>query len=96
MSRSFRLAASGDLHCRQEHHGRFREFVKAVNGEAEGLVLCGDLTDRGGVDEAKVLADSLSALPARMSCGLQRGIFSGCCSPDSFSEYSLALELPAC
>ena len=37
MSERFRLAASGDLHSRQEQHGRFREFVKMVNAEAEGL-----------------------------------------------------------
>jgi len=41
MARPFRLAALGDLHCREDEHGRFREVVKAVNDEAEGLVLCG-------------------------------------------------------
>ena len=51
MARPFRLAALGDLHCREDEHGRFREVVKAVNDEAEGLVLCGDLTDRGVVDD---------------------------------------------
>jgi Icc-related predicted phosphoesterase len=45
--------------------------VKAVNGEAEGLVLCGDLTDRGGVDEAKTLAEALSAL--RVPCAAVLG-----------------------
>jgi Icc-related predicted phosphoesterase len=71
MSQSFRLAATADLHCRLEHHGRFREFVKAVNGEAEGLVLCGDLTDRGLVDEAKTLAEALSSL--RVPCAAVLG-----------------------
>jgi Icc-related predicted phosphoesterase len=56
------VAASSDLHCRPEHGGRMRELVRAVNGDAEALVLCGDLTDRGQVDEAKVLADALSGL----------------------------------
>ncbi len=59
---TFRLAAAADLHQRQEQHGRFREFVKAVNGEAEGLVLAGDLTDHGLVDEAKALAEALAQL----------------------------------
>lgn len=63
---TFRLAAAADLHQRQEQHGRFREFVKAVNGEAEGLVLAGDLTDHGLVDEAKALAEALSQL--RVPC----------------------------
>ncbi len=63
---TFRLAAAADLHQRLEQHGKFREFVKAVNGEAEGLLLGGDLTDHGLVDEAKVLAEALSQL--RVPC----------------------------
>jgi uncharacterized protein len=68
---TFRLAAVGDLHCRQEQHGRFREFVKMVNGEAEGLVLAGDLTDHGGLDEAKTLAEALAGL--RVPCAAVLG-----------------------
>jgi Icc-related predicted phosphoesterase len=56
------LAAVGDLHCREDQHGRFRQFVKQVNAEADLLVLCGDLTDRGMIEEGKVLAEELSAL----------------------------------
>ena len=44
---SFRLAAVADLTAGEDQHGRFRELVSAVNGEAEGLVLAGDLTDHG-------------------------------------------------
>jgi Icc-related predicted phosphoesterase len=69
--RSFRLAAVGDLHCREDQHGRFRELVRAVNGEAEGLVVCGDLTDRGLVDEAKTLAEALADL--RVPCAAVLG-----------------------
>ncbi len=71
MPRSFRLAALGDLHCREDEHGKFRELVKAVNAEAEGLVLCGDLTDRGLVDEAKTLAEVLDVL--RVPCAAVLG-----------------------
>ncbi|MBX5483760.1 MAG: metallophosphoesterase [Myxococcaceae bacterium] len=56
------MAAAGDLHCRDIDHGRFRQFVKQVNEEADLLLLCGDLTDHGKVDEARVLAEELSAL----------------------------------
>lgn len=62
----FRLAAAGDLHCREDQHGRFRDMVKQVNAEADGLVLCGDLTDRGLTDEAKTLAEVL--LQLRVPC----------------------------
>lgn len=70
-SAAFRLAAAGDLHCREDQHGRYREMVKAVNGEAEGLVLAGDLTDHGTVDEAKVLAEQLALL--RVPCAAVLG-----------------------
>jgi Icc-related predicted phosphoesterase len=69
--RTFRVAAVADLHCRQEHHGKFRELVKMVNGEAEGLVLPGDLTDHGTVEEAKTLAEALAGL--RVPCAAVLG-----------------------
>jgi Icc-related predicted phosphoesterase len=43
-------------------HGRFRQFVRQVNDEADLLVLCGDLTDRGRIEEGRVLAEELSPL----------------------------------
>ena len=41
-----RVAASGDLHCREDHHGRFRNFIKHVNEVADVLLLPGP--DRPG------------------------------------------------
>lgn len=66
-----RIAAAADLHCRVDQAARFRELVKRANADADLLVLCGDLTDRGLVDEAKALADSLSAL--RIPCAAVLG-----------------------
>ncbi len=63
---TFRLAAVADLHCRADQQGRFREMVKMVNGESEGLAIAGDLTDHGTLDEAHVLAEQLTAL--RVPC----------------------------
>ncbi|MCI0572020.1 MAG: metallophosphoesterase [Myxococcaceae bacterium] len=60
------MAAAGDLHCRDDHQGRFQKFVQQVNAQADLLVLCGDLTDRGWASEGKVLAGELSAL--RVPC----------------------------
>jgi Icc-related predicted phosphoesterase len=68
---TFRLAATGDLHCRQDQHGRFRELAKMVNGEAEGLVIAGDLTDHGLVEEAETLAEALEQL--RVPCAAVLG-----------------------
>ena len=55
----------------EDQHGRFRQLVKQVNGEADVLVLCGDLTDRGRIEEAKALAEELSAL--RVPCAAVLG-----------------------
>ena len=65
-SSKIRVAASGDLHCREDQHGRFRNFIKHVNEVADILLLCGDLTDRGTPEEARTLAEDLSAL--RIPC----------------------------
>lgn len=66
-----RIAAVGDLHCRDDQHGRFRNFIKHVNAVSDLLLLCGDLTDRGSLEEGKVLADDLSAL--RVPCAAVLG-----------------------
>jgi Icc-related predicted phosphoesterase len=68
---TFRLAAVADLHCRADQHGRFRELVRAVNGEAEGLVLAGDLTDHGTLPEVETLAEALALL--RVPCAAVLG-----------------------
>jgi Icc-related predicted phosphoesterase len=70
-SAKIRVAAAADLHCRQDDHGRFRQFVRQVNSMAEILLLCGDLTDRGTVDDAQTLAEELSAL--RVPCAAVLG-----------------------
>jgi Icc-related predicted phosphoesterase len=60
-----RIAAVGDLHCRLDKEGHFRRLVDAVNEQqCDALVLCGDLTDHGHIDEAKLLAESLSRVRA--------------------------------
>lgn len=66
-----RVAAVGDLHCREHDHGRFRHLVKQINDSADILLLCGDLTDHGSVAEARVLAEELAAL--RVPCAAVLG-----------------------
>lgn len=61
-----RVAAVGDLHVREDQHGRFRKLIQQVNATTDVLVLCGDLTDRGLVSEAKTLAEELGSL--RVPC----------------------------
>lgn len=70
-SSKLRIAAVGDLHCREEQHGRFRRLVQQVNSSADVLLLCGDLTDRGMLGEAKALAEEFSGL--RVPCAAVLG-----------------------
>jgi Icc-related predicted phosphoesterase len=70
-SAKLRLAAVGDLHCREHDHGRFRHLVKQINDSADILFLCGDLTDHGSIAEAKVLSEELAGL--RVPCAAVLG-----------------------
>src|SRR5512146_606771 len=64
-ARRLRFAAVGDLHCTKDMAGRLRGLFAAAAEAADALLLCGDLTDYGLPEEAKVLADELAvaALP---------------------------------
>ena len=55
-----RLAAVGDLHVRKDSGGLLRSLFAAVEGRADMLLLCGDLTDYGTVEEAHVLVKELA------------------------------------
>jgi Icc-related predicted phosphoesterase len=61
-ARKRRLAAVGDLHCHENSRGRIQPLLDAVDREAEVLILCGDLTDRGTAAEAEVLARELAGI----------------------------------
>src|SRR5258708_23775546 len=61
MARSLRVAAIGDLHCSRASEGTFHPIFAKVAESADVLVLCGDLTDYGTAEEARVLAKELSA-----------------------------------
>lgn len=57
-----RVAAVGDLHCTKASAGSFAPWLETVNGRADVLLLCGDLTDYGLVEEAHVLAKELAVV----------------------------------
>ncbi|HXR55675.1 MAG TPA: metallophosphoesterase [Casimicrobiaceae bacterium] len=59
--RQVRFAAVGDLHCKKDSIGAFREMFARASEVADALLLCGDLTDYGLPEEARVLADELAA-----------------------------------
>jgi Icc-related predicted phosphoesterase len=59
-----RLAAVGDLHCTKTSAGALQPLFSAMAAAADVIVLCGDLTDYGSVEEARVLARELAAARA--------------------------------
>ena len=55
-----RLAAVGDLHIKKTSQGQLAPLLAPVNDRADVLLLCGDLTDYGTPEEARILAKELS------------------------------------
>ncbi|HSE03917.1 MAG TPA: metallophosphoesterase [Methylomirabilota bacterium] len=61
MARSVRVAAVGDLHCTKTSEGAFQPLFAKIAESADVLALCGDLTDYGTPEEARILAKELAA-----------------------------------
>ncbi|MDX2081812.1 MAG: metallophosphoesterase [Terrimicrobiaceae bacterium] len=59
--KTLRVAAVGDLHYTRHCRGRLESLFSAASAAADVLLLCGDLTDYGLVEEARLLADDLRA-----------------------------------
>lgn len=58
-----RIAAAGDIHFDRRSAGRLKRHWPLLEGRADILLLAGDLTQVGHVDEARVLAEELSNCP---------------------------------
>jgi Icc-related predicted phosphoesterase len=57
-----RFAVVGDIHVTKESAGQLRGLFAQASEAADALLLCGDLTDYGTPEEAKVLVDELSGV----------------------------------
>lgn len=57
-----RIAAIGDVHLGIESRGRFRPALGDLPDRADALLLAGDLTRCGSIDEARVVATEFSDL----------------------------------
>ena len=53
-----RLAAAGDLHCAPENRDAVMTAFEAIEGQADALLLAGDLTTHGEPEQAEVLAEA--------------------------------------
>lgn len=60
MSDTLRLAAVGDIHVRETNVADVRALLRDIAEKADILVLAGDLTGRGTVHEAELLAAELN------------------------------------
>jgi Icc-related predicted phosphoesterase len=58
---TMRIAAVGDLHCPRIPSSVWQPVFAHVASRADVLLLCGDLTDHGTEDEARLLARELTA-----------------------------------
>src|SRR5262249_49638804 len=61
-SGSIRVAALADLHFTRAAVGTFQPLFSQVASHADILVLCGDLTDHGSLEEAQLLARELASV----------------------------------
>lgn len=58
-SNPLRIAAAADLHCTKTGKGHFHALFTEASQAADVLLLCGDLTDYGLPEEARVLAEEI-------------------------------------
>jgi Icc-related predicted phosphoesterase len=58
MPKTIRVAAAGDIHAGSAERDRVREAFKRVEEQADLVLLAGDLTQHGQVDEVCVVADA--------------------------------------
>lgn len=56
-----RIAAIGDIHVSKTSQGQFQPLFSQISNSADVLVLCGDFTDYGLPEEARILARELTS-----------------------------------
>jgi Icc-related predicted phosphoesterase len=61
-----RVAAVGDVHVGPDSAGIFRDQLASVHERADVLLLAGDLTKSGTIEEAEALADALRDVDVRI------------------------------
>jgi Icc-related predicted phosphoesterase len=63
--RKLRVAAAGDIHCREANRERVIEAFAGLDGEADVALIAGDLTSHGTLEEAEIIcaAAARTAVP---------------------------------
>jgi Icc-related predicted phosphoesterase len=57
MSRPIRIAAAGDVHCDEENRDELELAFRRVEGDVDVLLLAGDLTTYGELEQGRMLAE---------------------------------------
>ena len=70
MKEHLRIAAIADIHVKKTGQASLQPLFEAVSQEADVLLLCGDLTDYGLVEEARNLAKDITAFLRIPSIGV--------------------------
>ena len=58
---TLRIAAVADIHVKKGTQGNLHSLFEAATEDADVLLLCGDLTDYGTIEEARILAKDISS-----------------------------------
>ncbi len=61
-----RIAAVGDIHCAEKNRDALQALLAQMAERADVILLCGDLTDTGTVEEGRRLADLLRPIKVPM------------------------------
>ncbi|AFM23157.1 putative phosphoesterase, ICC [Desulfomonile tiedjei DSM 6799] len=62
LKREIVLAGMADLHFKRNSQGSLKQVFLEISREADVLLLCGDITEAGYIEEARALVDELKAL----------------------------------
>jgi len=61
MRETLRIAAIADIHMKKSDSGTLQPLFSSINESAGVLLMCGDLTDFGTVEEGKILAKEITS-----------------------------------
>ncbi|NUR87407.1 MAG: metallophosphoesterase [Nonomuraea sp.] len=82
-----RIAAVGDIHLGEDVRGRYRERLAGIEERADALLLAGDLTRHGTLEEGRLVADEVRGLPIPVVAVLGNHDY------HSDQQYEIAAEL---
>ncbi|MEV0346749.1 metallophosphoesterase [Nonomuraea sp. NPDC050680] len=82
-----RIAAVGDVHLGEDSRGHYRKHLEGIEERADVLMLAGDLTRHGTLEEGRVVADEFRDLPVTVVAVLGNHDY------HSDQQYEIASEL---